>query len=405
MRALAGPLPDVRNLPDRDRPGRATAECEGLQRVATLVAQGASPAEVCDAGAGEMGRLLDAEHAMITRYEPDDTTTVVGHWSARGAPRIMPPLEGRWPVEDDAVADGVRRTGLPAHLRQDVFAAGDIGAWIRSHRIGRMAGCPVVAGDRLWGMATVLSRGSAPWPDGAERTMREFAGLIGVAVVNSRRRSEQAASRVRLVQAADAARRRIERGLHERTQQRLVSVGLELRMIEATVPVEQERLRAQISAAIGDVMEVVKGLQELARELHPAFLLKGGLVNALRTLARRARIPVELDVYAERRLPPYVAVTVYYVTSEALANATAHARASVVNLDLDMGEPVRLSIRYDGLGGARFRPGSALAVLRDRAEALGGVLELGTPPEGGTSLRLTIPVRDQATREPPPEIW
>jgi signal transduction histidine kinase len=301
-RAPAGPVHGLRLLrPDRERPGRERArrvsgECEGLRRVATLVARDASPADVFHAGAGEMGRALGAEHAMIARYDPDGMITVVGHWSAQRAPRIMPPLKGRWPVEDDTVADSVCRTGRPAHLRRDAGAVGDIGAWIRTHGIGRMTGHPVVADDRLWGMAVVLSEGPAPWPDGAERTMREFADLFGVALTGSRRRSELLASRVRLVDAADATRGRIERALHERTQQRLVAVGLTLRLVETAVPADQERLREQVSTAVRDVMEIIDGLQEIARELYPAFLTMGGIESSLRALARAAA--------AERRGDP-----------------------------------------------------------------------------------------------------
>jgi signal transduction histidine kinase len=407
-RAPAGPVHGLLLRPGRERPGRegarrATGECEGLRRVATLVARNAAPADVFHACAGEMGRALGAEHAMITRYDPDGMITVVGHWSARQVPRIMPPLEGRWPVADDTVADSISRTGLPAHLRQDVGPVGDIGAWIRSHGIGRMTGHPVVADDRLWGMAVVLSEGPAPWPDGAERTMGEFSGLVGVALAGSRRRSELLASRVRLVEAADATRRRIERALHERTQHRLVTVGLTLRLVETAVPAEHERLREQVSAAVRDVLEVIDGLQEIARELHPAFLTLGGVESSLRALARRASVPVELEVRAGRRPPPNVAVTLYYAVSEALANA-AHAHASAVHVGLDLSEPVRLSIRDDGIGGARLRPGRALAALRDRAEALGGVVELESPTGGGTSLRLTIPIQDHATPDRLPEI-
>jgi signal transduction histidine kinase len=413
-RAPAGPVHGLLPRPDRERrgrerPGRERArrvagECEGLRRVATLVARDASPADVFEAAAAEMGRALDAEHAMITRFDPGGVITVVGHWSARQAPQIMPPLEGRWPVADDAVADSVCRTGLPAHLRQDIGAVGDIGAWIRSHGIGRMTGHPVVAGDRLWGMAVVLSAESAPWPGGAERTMGEFAGLVGAALAGSRRRAELLASRVRLVETADATRQRIERVLHERTQQRLVTTGLALRLIETAVPAEQERLREQVSAAARDVVEIIDSLQEIARELHPAFLTVGGVESSLRALARRAPVPVELDVRAGRRPPPNVALTLHHAVSAALANAAAHACASAVRVDLELGEPVRLSVRDDGIGGARLRPGGALAALRDRVEALGGVFELESPTGGGTSLRLTMPDRDHEPPERSPEI-
>jgi signal transduction histidine kinase len=383
------------------RPLRIAGESEVLQSLATLVARDASPAEVIDAAAGEMGRILLAEHVMINRYEPDGTMTVAGHWSAPDTPRIMPPATGPWPVEDETVADMVYRTGRPARLRKDLSAVGGIGAWLRTHHIEQLIGCPIVAGEHLWGMAAVLSRASKPWPPGTEETMREFTALVGVAIANARRRSELAASRVRLIEAADATRHRIERVLHENTQQRLVTVGLSLREVEATVPPGMDDLRQQVSCAARDVNEIIEALQNVARELHPAFLGKGGLESALRALARRAALPVEVEVRGDRRLPPNVAVTAYYVLSEALTNAAAHARASIARIHVDLGEPVCLSIRDNGIGGARPHPGSALAALKDRVEALGGVLEIESPPGKGTSVHLTIPTCPGDPRVPP----
>ena len=130
----------------------------------------------------------------------------------------------------------------------------------------------------------------------------------------------------------------------------------------------------------------------------------GGVEPSLRALARRAPVPVELDVRAGRRPPPNVALTLHHAVSEALANAASHADASAVRVDLELGEPVRLSVRDDGIGGARLRPGGALAALRDRVEALGGMFELESPTGGGTSLRLTMPDRDHAPPNRSPEI-
>jgi signal transduction histidine kinase/CHASE3 domain sensor protein len=374
---------------------------DGLWEVATLVAREAAPAEVWDASAAEMGRALGAEQAMITRYDADDTATVVGHWSAPGVPRITLPPGGRWPVEDETVTDLVCRTGRPAHLRADVPAVGQIGAWIRANGIRQMIGYPIVADDRLWGMATVLTRGSAPWPGGAEETMREFAVLVGTAVAKARRHAELAASRVRLVEAADAARRRAERELQEKTQQRLVTVGLELRVVEAALPPSLDELRDKVSEAARDVAEITDDLQAVARELHPAFLGMGGLEASLRPLARRAGLPVELDVRPGDRPPASVAVTVYYVVCEALRNAAEHAHAPLVRITVELGDPVRLSVHDDGIGGARPFPGSALSTLRDRVEALGGVFEIDSPPGVGTSLRVTIPAGELPGRGRP----
>lgn len=390
----------------RPAPPLGRADVDGLRRVATLVAHEAGPREVCAATAAELGRALDAEHAVITRYEPDGTAAVVARWSAPGTPSIMPSLGARWPVEDEAATGGAGtgeagtgkaetgetgRTGRPARPRPDVPAAGPIGAWIREHDLQETIGHPIAAGDRLWGMATVLSRRPPPWPSGAEATMREFAALAGAAVAAARRREELAAARVRLVEAADATRHRLERLLHDRAQQRLVTVGLGLRVAEAAAPAGQDRLRDALANAARDVAEIIEDLREVARELYPTSLAKGGVEPALRALARRSAVPVELDVRAGRRPPPNVGVTIYQAVVEALGNAAAHARATVVRVTLDLTGPVRLTVRDDGVGGARLAPRSALAALRDRIEALGGAFDLDSPPGGGTTMRVTLP--------------
>ncbi|MGH3381887.1 MAG: sensor histidine kinase, partial [Actinoallomurus sp.] len=182
-----------------------------------------------------------------------------------------------------------------------------------------------------------------------------------------------------------------------------VSIGLELRAAESTVPPDQDLLKEQLSGAADDVIEIVDDLQGIARELHPAFLTRSGLTSALRALSRRAAVPVEVDVRAERPLPQNVAVTVYYLVSEALANAVAHAHASMVHVTLDLAGPVRLTVRDDGVGGARPRPGSVLSGLRDRAEALGGRFAIDSRPGGGTALHVTLPIADGPSTGTPPD--
>jgi signal transduction histidine kinase len=156
-----------------------------------------------------------------------------------------------------------------------------------------------------------------------------------------------------------------------------------------------EQLRAALANAAGEVTEIMEDLQEIARRLHPAFLLKGGLDGSLRALARRSPVRVELETDIRRRMPADIAMTVHYVVAEALANTAEHAHASVVRVRVRADETVRLTVRDDGIGGAWPRPGSALTVLQDRVDALGGVLEIESPPGEGTSLRLTIGMREE----------
>jgi signal transduction histidine kinase len=208
-------------------------------------------------------------------------------------------------------------------------------------------------------------------------------------------RAELTASRARVVAAGDEARQRIERDLHDGTQQRLVSLGLELRAADAIVPPGSDELHAQLGHTAEGLAAALEDLQEVSRGIHPAILNKGGLGPALKALARRSAMPVELDIRGDKRLPEQVEVAVYYVVSEAFTNTTKHAGASLVRVDLDMQDSVlRLAVQDDGAGGADPDNGSGLVGLRDRVEAIGGDLELTSPPGEGTSLRVTIPVPD-----------
>jgi signal transduction histidine kinase len=138
---------------------------------------------------------------------------------------------------------------------------------------------------------------------------------------------------------------------------------------------------------------VSKDLQEISRGIHPAILSKGGLGPAVKTLARRSAIPVELDLHVDRRLPASAEVAAYYIVAEALTNTAKHARASRVNARVEAeGVTLRLSIRDDGIGGADSGRGSGLIGLIDRVEALGGRMQIASPAGDGTSLLATIPL-------------
>jgi len=137
-------------------------------------------------------------------------------------------------------------------------------------------------------------------------------------------------------------------------------------------------------------------LQEISRGIYPAILSKGGLGAALKTLARRSPVPVQLDLSADRRLPQNVEVAVYYLVSEALTNVAKHAHASVVHVDLEAEDTLlQLSVRDDGVGGAHPEQGSGLIGLRDRIEALGGKIDIASPEGKGTALLVKIPLADR----------
>jgi signal transduction histidine kinase len=206
-------------------------------------------------------------------------------------------------------------------------------------------------------------------------------------------RAELAASRARIVTAADQTRRRIERDLHDGVQQRLVSLALDQRQAEAMVPAGLPQLQAQLSRVADGLAGVMQELQEISRGIHPAALARGGLAPALKTLARRSAVPVLLEMPAETRLPEPVEVAAYYIVSEALTNVAKHAHASAVHVLVEArGGVLGLSIRDDGRGGADPGRGSGLIGLSDRVDALGGTIEVASPDGEGTTLLVTLPV-------------
>jgi signal transduction histidine kinase len=224
------------------------------------------------------------------------------------------------------------------------------------------------------------------------RDLRESERKLG------RNRAELAASRARIVTAADEARRRIERDLHDGVQQRLVSLVLAQRTMEAMIPPGLPELRTRLADVADGLAGALTELQEISRGIHPAILTDGGRARALKTLARRSVVPVQLDVRFMTRLPEPVEVAAYYVVSEALTNTAEHAHASVVHvaLDIDCGV-LELSIRDDGSGGADPTRGSGLIGLTDRVEALGGTIDVTSPAGQGTTLHVTFPSETSLT--------
>ncbi|MDT7841240.1 PAS domain S-box protein [Streptomyces justiciae] len=381
---------------------RTASEQAALRRVATLVARGAPPREVFEAVAAEVGGLLDTTAAVL-RQESDARHTVLG--IALGLPEEIERAtrEERREAGRKAIRE-MTRTRLAVH-------------------VGHAAGAPIIVDDRLWGFILVASP-SEPLLSGTESRLADFTELVATALANADSRAQLTASRARVVAAADASRRRIERDLHDGVQQRLVALRLELRVAEsllgdlvglaslseASDPPSQARspgpppeLARQLTLQLAHVGEglddAFQDLLQVARGIHPAILSQGGLGPALRSLARRSAVPVELDLeLPPERLSEQVEVAAYYVTSECLTNAAKHAHARVVEVRAGIeGGVLELVVRDDGVGGAETGRGSGLIGLVDRVEAIGGKLELGSPPGAGTTLRARLPLEVPAT--------
>ena len=226
--------------------------------------------------------------------------------------------------------------------------------------------------------------------------MNLIAGQLAVSLDNAQLYSELAASRTRLVAASDQTRRQIERDLHDGAQQRLVSLVLELGMAQVDVSTEEGELRMRLGHAGEQAREALKELRDLSRGIHPAILTESGLGKALRAVSRRSPIAVQLDLRVEERLPDQVEISAYYIVAEALTNATKHSGASEVRVCVKAEQvdgALRLEVADDGVGGAEFSLGAGLMGLKDRVDALGGRIDLHSPPGGGTTLRVMLPLQ------------
>ncbi|MDT4982745.1 MAG: hypothetical protein QOF95_235 [Pseudonocardiales bacterium] len=385
----------IANAESRAELARLADEQAALRRVATLVARGVPPEELFAAVTEEAGRVLSVEYAALSRYEPDRGVTVVAVWGRTGH---NVPVGNRLIVGGNNVGTLVFETGRPARIDNYADAFGPLGDLARGEGVGAAVGTPIIVEGRLWGVMATYSAPGQPLPADTEARLANFTELLATAIANAESRAALAASRARIVAAADEARRRIERDLHDGIQQRLVSLGLELRAAQVTVPPELGELDG-VLARVGDgLAHVFDELREISRGIHPAILSEGGLNPALNTLCRRSAVPAELTLRIERWLPEPVEVAAYYVVSEALTNAAKHARASVVNVELDTDDAIlRLTIRDDGVGGADTGQGSGLVGLRDRIEALGGTLEVTSPVGHGTTLLIKVPLEDQSS--------
>jgi signal transduction histidine kinase len=381
----------ISNAESRASLSRLAEEQAALRRVATLVARGAPPNAVFTAVTEETGQLLRVEITSMVRYEPDGTSTIVASWG-RGAQATLP-VGDREPLGGKNLVTIISQTSSPARLDHYDGVSGArverlAGAGYRS-----AVGAPIVVQDRLWGAVLASSVGKHALSQSAEARIASFTDLVATAVSNAENLAELTASRARVLAAADEARRQIERDLHDGAQQRLISLTLAVRAAQAAVVPASGPLGDELASVADGLASVLDDLRELARGIHPSILSEGGLVPALKTLARRSIVPVELDVRAIERLPEPVEVAAYYVISEALANAAKHSNASVVQIGADIADDVlHLHVLDDGHGGADPALGSGLMGLKDRVEALGGTIAVSSPAGAGTSLDANLPL-------------
>ena len=284
----------LRDLTSRNRAEaalhRLADEQAALRRVATAVAAEGDPARLFALVGEEVGRLLEAHAAHMFRFDPDGRGgTVVGGWSLQ--PEHVLAVGTRMPLDGDTAVVRVWRTGRSARMEGYEGRAGELAATLRGYGVLSTIAAPVFLGGALWGAVIVSTMESDPFAEGAEQRITYFAELAAQALANAQAREELAASRARIVQAGDAERRRLERNLHDGAQQRLVSLALMLRLAARRHPDDPDLERAGEELA-----QALQELRELARGIHPAVLTERGLEPALRGVADRAPLPVELDV-------------------------------------------------------------------------------------------------------------
>jgi signal transduction histidine kinase len=359
--------------------------------VATLVARAAPPEEVFAVVTEEVGRVLSADITVLNRYDPDGTETAVGVWSSTGT--LPVPVGHRTSMGGRNVTTLVFQMGRAARMDDYADTTGPIADVAREVGIRASVGVPISVEGRLWGVMISASGRAAALPADTEARLAGFTELVATALANAEARAELAASRARIVAAADDTRRRIERDLHDGAQQRLVSLALQVRAAQAAVPPRLEDLAGSLDHIAVELTGVLDELREIARGIHPAVLAKGGLRPALKVLARRSTVPVRLEVRVDERHRESIEMATYFVVAEALTNAAKHADASVVDVEVDSHDGILgIRIRDDGRGGANPGEGSGLVGLKDRVEALGGRLSVQSPPGAGTSVLVELPL-------------
>ena len=373
---------------------RFADEQSALRRVATLVARAAPPDRIFASVAEEVGRLLQVGYTVLSRYDPDGDATVVGGW-ARTDPGRPLALGVRMKPEGRNIHALVFESRAPARIDDYDSATGDLGELAQNWGYRSAVGVPITVEDDLWGVMIVGSL-SGPLAANTEVRLVGFTELVAAALSNAQAQAALTASRARIVAAEDTARRVLERNLHDGAQQHLVTLALQLREVQATVPPEAPDMGSRLDEVATGMASVLDELREIARGIRPAGLSAGGLRQALTTLADRSAVPVRLDVQAEAEIPERIGVAAYYVVAESLANAAKHAEASfiVVRVRVFDGE-LLISVRDDGRGGADLAHGSGLVGLQDRVEALGGRLSLRSPSGVGTAVDISLPLSDE----------
>jgi signal transduction histidine kinase len=383
----------IANIDARAAVRRLADEQAALRRVATLVARESPAGDVFAAVAVEVGRLFGVSASTVYRYAGDESALVV---ASSGDADALIPVGTRVPLDGDNIAVRIRRGASSVRIEDVAEVTGTIGQQARRLGTRSGVGAPIIVAGELWGGIVATSRLPEPLPADAESRIAQFTELVAIAISNTEARAELAASRARLVAAADAERRRLVRDLHDGAQQRLVHTVLTLNLARQAAS-SNEQAQALLGEAAEYAQRATAELRELAHGILPSVLTHSGLPAAVDALASRMPVPVALDLPADR-FPAALEATAYFVVAEALTNVAEHANAQRAEVSAHVrGDTVTVEIRDDGVGGAR-RDGRGLLGLADRLAAVGGRLAIASPAGAGTRVTAELPLRAESSR-------
>jgi signal transduction histidine kinase len=320
-----------------------------------------------------MVRAENADECTVVAYRAEETAGV--------------PLGQRLALAGDSVVSRVLRTGRSTRMNLQADGHGLIADIARRAHVWTTVGAPITVEGRIWGAITASWTRQDPVPDDAEERLVKFAALLGTAIANADSRDQLTASRARVLTAADEARRRVVRDLHDGAQQRLVHTLVTLKLAQRALDDEDaEQVRSLLAEASANAAQSNAELRELAHGILPSVLSRRGLAAGVEAIVARLDLPVDTQI-PDDRLPPEIEASAYFVIAEALTNVVKHAHASRASVTAAVtGDgTLRIAVRDDGIGGADG-DGHGLLGIRDRVAALGGRLRIDSPPDEGTVL-------------------